>query len=300
MDRLSLNRRDIFKVGAAGLLAAAGVRPARAADASAKPAGSKPKFKLGLVTYNIAGDWDVPTLIARCKATGFEGVELRTTHKHGVEPDIDAAKRREVRKQFEDSGVRLWGLGSVCEFHSPDPAVVAKNIESCKRFCELARDVGAAGVKVRPNGLPADIPVPKTLEQIGKALRACGDAADANGVEIWVEVHGKGTCEPPNMKAIMEYCGHPKVGANWNSNPNDVKDGSVKESFAMLRPWLRSCHINELSSDYPWRELFTLMRETDYDRFTLCEIQALKSKEPADIERFMKWYRALWLEQCRP
>lgn len=293
-----LNRRDAFKLGAAGLLAAAGARPAEA-GAAATPAGPAPRFKLGLVTYNLAGEWDVPTIIARCKATGFEGVELRTTHKHGVEPDMDAARRRDVRRQFEDAGVRLWGLGSVCEFHSPDAATVEKNIETCRRFCELARDVGAAGVKVRPNGLPAEVPVPKTLEQIGKALRTCGEAADANGVEIWVEVHGRGTSDPPNMKTILEHCGHPKVGICWNSNPGDVKDGSVKASFEMLRPWLRSCHINELSSEYPWRELFGLLRQAAYDRYTLCEIQAFKTREPADVERLMKWYRALWVEQCR-
>ena len=42
-------------------------------------------MKLGLVTYMIAAQWDVPTLIEKCAALGYEGVELRTTHAHGVE-----------------------------------------------------------------------------------------------------------------------------------------------------------------------------------------------------------------------
>ncbi len=305
MNGHRLHRRDLLKGGVATVIgSAAGTLRAGAAKAepprTEAPAVRPPGFKLGLVTYNLAGDWDIPTLIKRCKATGFEGVELRTTHKHGVEPTIDAARRREVRKQFEDGGVRLWGLGSVCEFHAPDPAVVAKNVELCKQFCELARDVGAAGVKVRPNGLPKEVPVPKTLEQIGKALRQCGDAADANGVEIWVEVHGSGTSHPPNMRTILDHCGHPKVGVTWNSNAGDVKNGSVREYFDLLRPNIRSCHITELTSGYPWRELFTLFRETKYDRFTLAEIQPLKSTDGGDIERFMRFYRALWLELCRP
>ena len=40
----------------------------------------------------------------------------------------------------------------------------------------------------------------------------------------------------------------------------------------LLRPWLKSVHINELHSGYPYRELFRLLRETGYDRFTLAEI----------------------------
>src|SRR5207302_4524311 len=125
----------------------------------------------------------------------------------------------------------IWGCGSVCEFHSPDQTVVKKNVETCKEFVQLAADIGGKGVKVRPNGLPKQVPVEKTLEQIGKALVECGKAAADHGVEIWVEVHGAGTSKPENMRTVMEQCGHPSVGVTWNSNREDVKDGSVADSF---------------------------------------------------------------------
>ena len=51
-------------------------------------------MRLGLVTYNLAKDWDVDTIIANCTETGFEGVELRTTHAHGVEVELSAAARQ--------------------------------------------------------------------------------------------------------------------------------------------------------------------------------------------------------------
>lgn len=252
-------------------------------------------MRLGLVTYNLAKDWDVPTIIKNCRETGFEGVELRTTHKHGVEPDISPNKRGEVRRMFEDSGIVLWGLGTTCEFHSPDSTVVERNIETCKAFVLLARDIGARGVKVRPNALPDDVPVEKTLEQIGSALRECGRFAAENGVEIWLEVHGKGTSHPPHIRTIMEYCQHPQVGVCWNSNNTDLKDNSVREYFALLSPYIKSVHINELwREDYPWRELFALLKGAGYDRFTLAEIP-----ESADPIRLMRYYRALWRELTR-
>ncbi len=255
-------------------------------------------MKLGLVTYNMAKDWDVKTLIANCKAAGFQGVELRTTHAHGVEPTLSAAQRAEVRKAFEDSPVKLWGLGSVCEYHSADPAEVRKHIEITRDFAKLARDVGAVGVKVRPNGLQLDkgIPKEKTLEQIGKALIECGKIAADEGVEIWLEVHGKDTCLPPNIRTIMQACGHPSVGVCWNSNKTDIAcditgvNGSVKENFNLLKPWIRSSHITELCDEaYPWAELFGLFKEMNYQRFTLAEIQG-----SADPLRVMNYYRALW------
>ena len=62
-------------------------------------------MKLGIVTYQIAAEMDVPTIIDLCSKTGIEGVELRTTHAHGVEVELSAGERAAVRKQFEDSSV---------------------------------------------------------------------------------------------------------------------------------------------------------------------------------------------------
>jgi hypothetical protein len=181
-------------------------------------------------------------------------------------------------------------------------AVVRKNIETCKAFVQLVADIGGRGVKVRPNGLPDGVPVEKTLEQIGKSLIPCGEAAADAGVEIWVEVHGKGTAHPPHMKTIMETCGHKSVGVTWNSNTDDIVGGSVAKYFELLRPWIRSCHINELYKDaagiYPYRELFRLLREMGYDRYTLNEV-GKPMPDPAAGAEMLRYYKALWTELTR-
>jgi sugar phosphate isomerase/epimerase len=292
-----LDRRRFL--GAAPLAAAASL-PARRAEAAGE--AKKPlKFRLGMVTWNMAATWDVPTILKVCNSTGISPVELRTTHKHGVEPKLNKQQRKEVRKRFADAGVGVWGCGTTCEFHSPDEAEVKRQIETCKRFVELAADVGGKGVKVRPNKLEKGADAARTLERIGKALRPCGKAAADAGVEIWVEVHGTGTQHPPHMKAIMEHANHPKVGLTWNSNPTDVKDGSVKEYFGLLAPWIRSCHINELYRDaegrYPYRELFGLLRGIGYDRATLIEVGRGWPDADAATE-MLRYYKALWKELC--
>lgn len=295
-----MQRRLFLQTGA---LAAAGVAASTSVSAAPIAKGDHtPKFRLGLVTYNLAAAWDLTTLLRVCEKAGISPVELRTTHKHGVEPSLSKEQRKDVRKRFADSGIDIWGCGTTCEFHSPDAGVVKKNIETCKRFVDLVADLGGRGVKVRPNGLPKDVPVDKTLEQIGKALVPCGRAADDAGVDIWVEVHGQGTAHPPYMKTIMEHCGQRRVGLTWNSNSNDLKDGSVAEYFNLLWPWLRSCHINELykdaAGDYPYRALFRLFREHGYDRATLCEVGLTAPNEAAGIE-ILHYYKALWTELNR-
>ncbi|NUP98609.1 MAG: TIM barrel protein [Armatimonadetes bacterium] len=249
-------------------------------------------MQLGLVTYNLAKDWDLDTLIANCEETGFAAVELRTTHGHGVEPTLDAAARRAVRERFAASSVTLWGLGTTCEFDSPDASQLAAQIDEARRFIELAADVGSAGIKVRPNKLHDGIAPETTCAQIGEALSEVGEAAEQAGVLVYLEVHGRGTSDPRWIRAILDACGHPAVGACWNSNPHAVEviDGSIKQGFELLADDLVSCHINELwRPDYPYRELFARLDEIGYDGYTLAEVP--ESPEPL---RFMRYYRALW------
>src|SRR5580692_7038031 len=283
----ALSRRSFLAAGAA--VVAGSAIPVRAAEEVAK-------FKLGLVTYNVPANWDLPTILKVCKEVGIAAVECRTTHKHGVEPSLTSSQRQDVKKQFADTGILFWGCGSVCEFHSADPAVVKKNIEECKRFVDLVKEIGGKGVKVRPNGVPKDVDPQKTFEQIGKALIECGKAASDAGIEICVEVHGPVTQVPKNMKTIMDACGHPSVGVTWNSNATDVEKGSVAASFELLKPFIKSCHINDLENDekgkYPYRELFKLFRTMGYDRYTMCEVG--KSYEVAEGTAFLKKYKELW------
>jgi sugar phosphate isomerase/epimerase len=225
-------------------------------------------------------------------------VEPRTTHPHGIEPGLTPDKRREMKQRFADAGVTLWGLGSVCEFHSPDPAEVARQVKTCGDFVRLAADLGAKGVKVRPNNLPDSVPAEKTLVQIGRALAECGRIAADHGIEIWLEVHGNKTCLPGNIHTIMSNCRHPAVGICWNCNQSDREpDGTITKPFELLSPWLKSCHITDLWSDYPWADLFSLLKRVKYDRFTLCEYS--KSMDPEAGVEFLKKYRARWEELAR-
>ncbi|HEY3837708.1 MAG TPA: sugar phosphate isomerase/epimerase family protein [Bryobacteraceae bacterium] len=253
-------------------------------------------MQLGCVTYNILKDLDVEGIIALLEKTGFAAVELRTGHKHGVEPSLDHDARERIRQRFERSKVRLLSLGTECEFESPDPAVRRKNIELAQTFIQLAHDVGARGIKVRPNGVPKDksIPLETTIRNIGTSLHEVGEIGTRFGVQIWMEVHANVTSNPPVAAQILKTADHKNVGACWNSNPVDIVDGSVKPSFELLRPYIRNCHIHDLYENYPYRELFALLNRSGYQGYTLCE-----SPESPEPERYLRYYKALWTELNR-
>lgn len=291
---MKTTRRQFFK--AAGLSAGATTilgQISFAADSS-KPSTflvRPPKMKLGTVTYNIGKDWDIPTLIKNCEAAKFQGVELRTTHKHGVEVTLTKDERSEVKKQFQDSKVELMSLGSAFDYHTPNPDKLKKDIAATKDYIVLAHDVGAAGVKVRPNDLPKEVPREKTLEQIGRALRELGEFGDTQGVQIRLEVHGTETSLVPNIKRIMDVAAHKNVGVCWNSNQSDLAGEGWDHNFNLVKDKIFQVHMRDLClEEYPWRKLLTRLNEIGFTGYCLAEIA-----ESQDSVRVMRYYRALWL-----
>ena len=251
-------------------------------------------MKLGIVTYQLGKDWDVPTLIDKLTTLKYQGVELRTEHAHGVEDTLSRDARAEVRRRFEDSPIELVGLGTTFEYHSLDPEVVRQNVAGTRRYCELARDVGAAGVKVRPNGHQeaAGVPREQTLEQIGRALRECGQAAADNGVMIRLEMHGS-VGDAVDMRRVIDVADHPNVWLCWNSNTRfDVDEaGSVKSDFDLVKDRIGLVHLHDLTDEaYPWAELLALLKGHNYDGYCLAECAPPSS----DPERVLAYFRALY------
>ena len=291
---MKTNRRTFLKTaslsaGAVGILnhAALTAEPARQPNFLTKA----PTIKLGTVTYNLAQDWDVPTFIKNCEAAKFEGVELRTSHAHKVEVNLTKDQREEVKKRFENSSVQLMGLGSAFDFHTPDQDKLKQDIAATKDYIVLAHDVGATGVKVRPNGLPKEVPPEKTLEQIGKSLRELGEFAEGYGQVIRLEVHGADTSRLPNIKKIMNVADHKNVGVCWNSNQSDLDGQGFDYNFNLVKNKMFSVHMRDLFLEaYPYRKLLTRLNEIHFTGFCLAEIPS--SSDPV---RVMKYFRALWL-----
>ena len=270
-----MNRRDFLQRTAA--LAALGPLSGRLHAVTG--------MQLGLVTYQWGKDMDLPTVIRVCEQSGLPGVELRTEHAHKVEPNLTKAQRAEVKKRFADSPVTLVGYGANCEYHSPDPAVLKKNIEQTKAYVQLMADCGGTGVKVKPNTLPAGVPREKTTEQIGKALNEVGAYAADFGQKIRVEVHGRYTQAPAVMKEIFDVATHPNVYICWNCNDEDLQGAGLEANFNMLKGRFGdTVHIRELDEgNYPYAKLMQLFKAMNYQGWFLLEART----EPSDKVKAM-------------
>jgi len=110
-----------------------------------------------------------------------------------------------------------------------------------------------------------------------------------------LEVHGEETSLPPYIKKILDVANHPNLYACWNSNSfgptmTDMdENGSIDDNFNLLKDKIGLVHINELWNEYPWKKLFSLLKDSGYDGFCLAEIPT--NPEP---ERLLRYYRALF------
>ncbi|MBM4089056.1 MAG: TIM barrel protein [Planctomycetes bacterium] len=285
--------RRRFLAAAAAAATSSALIPSLAASA----ADGSSTMRLGLVTYLWGDDWDLPTLIKNCQTAGIHGLELRTQHKHAVEPSLSAAERLEVRRRFADSPVTLVGYGSNAEYHSANPAELQRNIELTRAYIKLMHDCGGTGVKVKPNGFVKDVPREKTIHQIGEALNVVGAFGADYGQKIRLEVHGSGTQELPHIKAIMDVATHPNVGVCWNCNNADLAGQGLEHNFHLIKDRLAdTVHVRELNAgDYPYSQLIALLAASGFRDWILLEcrtrpadrVQALAEQKSA-FEKLVK------------
>lgn len=254
-------------------------------------------MKFGLVTYQWGKDWDLPTLIANCEKAGYLGVELRTEHAHGVESKLTPSQRAEVKKRFADSKVTCIGYGSNFEYHSPDPAEVRKNIEQTKEYIKLCKDIGASGIKIKPNTLPPEVPREKTIAQIAASFNEVGKYAKDFGLLVRVEIHGIITQEIPNIKAIFEQVTEQNVRMCWNCNDKDLLPPGFEANFNSVKKWLGdTVHVHELNlPNYPYQQLFNQFTKMNYTGWILLEA----SSNPADKIAAMKEQLTLFNQMMR-
>ena len=128
------------------------------------------------------------------------------------------------------------------------------------------------------------------LEQIGVALREVAQFGARYGVQIRLEVHGRGTSELPNIQRIMESCDHENAVVCWNCNEADLAGRGLEHNFRIVMKWIGIYHIHDLTSDYPWQELFSYAKKSGFDGWMLLE----EGQPTGDPIRVMKYYRMLW------
>lgn len=188
-------------------------------------------------------------VLSLAKRTGYDGVEPRvvSNHKHGIETDTNAAKRREIKNKFAESGIAACCVATSCRY--ADPATAQTMIDEAFRCIDLAADIGAPTIRVFGGQLGEGLSREEGIEQVAKSLASVADHAADRGVTVCMETHDA-WCDPKNVAAVMKQVNHPAIAVNWDiMHPVRTENATIDESFDALKPWIKHLHIHDASKE---------------------------------------------------
>jgi len=296
-DRKELSRRDVLRRSLSVTTGAAAATTLASCSVFQAPKENVEKTRFGFTTYQWGKDWDIPTLIDNCcKAEAF-GVELRTSqsYAHGVELELSAQQRRDVKKRFEDSPLTLVGLATSERYDSPDTEELKAAIENTKAFIKLSRDVGGSGVRVFPNSFHRGVSREKTIEQIASSLNIVGAFAANYGQQIRLEAHGS-IGELPTLRAIMDRVVQPSVRVKLNSDKRDTQGQGFEHNFKLVDDFLGdTLHLHNLKDTaFPYQLQMDLLVKMGWSGWQLLEVSdKVPDRAQALIEQRQIWDRLL-------
>ena len=205
-------------------------------------------MKFAFMTFSCP-DLNLDQLLAMAQEFGYDGIEPRISanHQHGVEFEITADQRAQVRQKADDYGVAMACVATSCRY--ADPNSQEAMVQDTHRAIDLAADIGASRIRVFGGQLGQGLSRQQGIDLVATALASVADHAAERGVAICVETHDD-WCNPVDVATVMQAVDHPNIAVNWDiMHPVRRQFSSIEESFEILRPWIKHLHIHDGDAD---------------------------------------------------
>jgi len=184
-------------------------------------------------------------ILAMAERLGYDGVEPRVSakHKHGIETDLPAAGRAEIRQKVLDSGVPLCCVATSCRY--ADPATTQENVDETLRSIDLAADVGAPRIRVFGGTIAEGVSREQAIDVVANALSSVAERAAERSVTVCLETHDD-WCTPEHVAEVMRRVDHPAIAVNWDiMHPIRRGNATMDQAFAALKDWVKHIHFHD-------------------------------------------------------
>ncbi|MEV6260360.1 sugar phosphate isomerase/epimerase family protein [Streptomyces sp. NPDC051784] len=199
-------------------------------------------MKLAFSTLGVPG-LPVSEVIRLAVEHGYQGVELRAHPEEPVHPGLTALERASVAEEFKRGGVEILTVAGYARVaaEGDDEPVIAELAE----LVELARDLGAAHVRVFPGGGDQD-PSAADAAAARRLGAAAPHAADL-GVRILLETHDSHRAGA-DVARVVGTVGHGRIGALWDVMHTWLAGEEPAASHAVLAPHLGYVQVKDIAS----------------------------------------------------
>lgn len=197
-------------------------------------------------------DWDLDTILANCKAYGYDAIDFR-----GLQADLDITKSEafttglsETRKKIADSGLAVSGISSsltVC-----DKAKREANLEEARRTIPLALELNVPHVRIFGGGDPKETSLQDLAAYGAEVIHEVLQLDGARELRWCMETHDRWSLGAELMR-IMRLVDDPAVGVLWDTLHTIRHGETPEESAKLFGGRLYYTHFKDAVPEEEWR-----------------------------------------------
>jgi sugar phosphate isomerase/epimerase len=185
----------------------------------------------------------VAEVVRLARDDGYQGVELRCHPEEPVHTGLGIGERADVVEEFAAAGVEILTLAGYAGVAAPgdDEPVVAE----MRELLALARDVGAANVRVFPRG--GEQPAVEADPTAARRLAAVAPYAADLGVRVLLETHDSHRTGA-DVARVLDLVGHKSTGALWDVMHTWLGGEEPRDTLTALSPYLGYVQVKDVAS----------------------------------------------------
>ncbi|HLO45040.1 MAG TPA: sugar phosphate isomerase/epimerase family protein [Leadbetterella sp.] len=210
---------------------------------------SKPKNKRKLCFNTLAcPDWSLKEVFENAQKYGYKAVEIR-----GIKGDVDILNSPEfaptritdIRKMSEDFGVKILNLNSSVVLHEYEPYKRAKNLDTAKRYIDLAQQLECPFVRVFPDKFPKEKSKEFALDTIKSNYETLIDYCKGTKVKVLLDAHGDLVWSEDLLK-MMQGLDKKHVGIIWDFfNMHLITKENPQKMYETLQSYIEIVQIKD-------------------------------------------------------
>jgi len=137
-------------------------------------------------------------------------------------PPSDPAALAGLRDRTVEAGLRVASYGAYWR-------AGVHPLEDLRPVLEAARVLGAPRVRVWAGARGTDVATDETWRRVVDATRAAGELAQAHGLRLGLEFHGRTLTDSASSTArLLDLVGHPAVVPYWQPRLDDEPDAALE------------------------------------------------------------------------
>lgn len=268
-----MHRRDLLKSIAAAPLAALAA-PAQQGSGT----NGKPRFRPAICAYSFRNQlkdksMSYADVIRMASDTGAEGVDLTTYWL----PDPAGAALLALKRLAYRSAVQIYTIGIRARMAQPTPELQAAEVESVRKWCDAAEEVGASHIRIFGGPTPKEATENQTIAWAAETLKRCAEVSSEKGITLGLEDDGGiWTTAGPPLDVVK------KAGSLWagiNLDTGNFRDDAYSQ-IEQCAPYATNVHLkttvhmNGQSEPSDWPKILKLLGAAGYRGYLALEYES--------------------------